>query len=167
MVKQTPLLFGSGILLACATLHYGVSDAELIQAREVAPRGAALFNKQCTQCHGQHGEGKLTTPPVLGRDALPEYPREPDPNSSSAAGDPEMLRLKARSRPAGAPSRDPFRNAGDLYKYLSSSMPPSEEARALMTPDDYWALVNFILLSRHIVMPSGGVTVNNANSVKL
>jgi hypothetical protein len=103
----------------------------------------------------------------LGRDALPEYPREQNPNSGLTAGDPEALRLKARSRPAGAPSRDPFRTAADLHAYVSRSMPPDEEARAALTADDYWALINFLLLSRGAAVPSEGVTDRTAAAVKL
>jgi Cytochrome C oxidase, cbb3-type, subunit III len=160
------MLLGAYAILACSGLRYGISDADRALAREVAPRGVALFAEQCARCHGQHGEGRSSTPPVLGRDALPEYPREQNPNSGLTAGDPEALRLKARSRPAGAPSRDPFRTAADLYGYVSRSMPPSEEARAVMTPDDYWALVNLMLLSRGVSVPRGGVTDKNAASVK-
>lgn len=166
MLGKCLLLLGACATLACSGLRYGISDADLALAREVAPRGVALFAQQCARCHGQHGEGRSSTPPVLGRDALPEYPREQNPNSGLTAGDPEALRLKARSRPAGAPSRDPFRTAADLYAYVSRSMPPDEEARKAMTADDYWALVNLLLLSRGISVPSEGVTDRTAASVK-
>jgi mono/diheme cytochrome c family protein len=167
VARPSPLPLGAAILVACASVQYGISDAELAKARDAAPRGAALFAAQCARCHGQHGEGKLSTPPVLGADALPEYPRERDPNSGLAAGDPEMLRLKARSRPPGAPWRDPFRTAKDLHAYLARNMPPDDEARATLTTDDYWALVHFVLLSRGSSVPPGGVTDKNADSVKL
>lgn len=167
MLGKSSLLLGACAMLACSGLRYGISDADLAKAREATPRGVALFAEQCARCHGQHGEGRSSAPPVLGPDALPEYPREQNPNSGLAAGDPEALRLKARSRPAGAPARDPFRTAADLYGYVSRNMPPGEEARAAMTADDYWTLVTFMALSRGAPVPSGGVTDKNATSVKL
>jgi hypothetical protein len=62
--------------------------------------------------------------------------------------------------------RDPFRTAADLHGYLTQNMPPDEDARAGMTADDYWALVNLVWLSRSASLPSEGVTDKNAASVK-
>jgi hypothetical protein len=167
MVGRGPLLFGACMTLACSGLRYGISEVDLTRARDATPRGVALFAERCAPCHGPRGEGRSSAPPVLGPDALPEYPREQNPNSGLAAGDPEALRLKARSRPAGAPSRDPLRTAADLYGYVSRNMPPEEDARGAMTADDYWSLVNFMLLSRGVSAPGGDVTDKNAASVKL
>jgi mono/diheme cytochrome c family protein len=166
MLARSSLLFGACVMLACSGLRYGISEADLTKSRAATPRGVALFAERCASCHGQRGEGRSSVPPVLGPDALPEYPREQNPNSGLAAGDPEALRLKARSRPAGAPARDPFRTAADLHGYLSRNMPPDDEARAAITPDDYWALVNLVWLSRGASPPSEGITDKNAASVK-
>ena len=105
------------VLVACAGVQYGASDASLARARAASPNGAALFSQRCATCHGERGERSSSTPPILGPGALPEYPRERNPNTGLAAGDPEAMRLEAQSRPAGAPWRDPFRSAGDLFRY--------------------------------------------------
>ena len=46
-------------------------------------------------------------------------------------------------------------------------MPPSEERRAALSAEDYWAIVNFMLLAHGVQLPPEGVTEKNAASVKL
>jgi hypothetical protein len=103
----------------------------------------------------------------MGAGALPEYPRERNLNADPAAGDPELLRLQAQTRPAGAPWRDPFRTAQDLYGYVSKKMPlPAKQAGSL-SAEEYWAIINFMLLGHGVEVPPEGVTAGNASSVKL
>src|SRR6185503_559228 len=117
-------------------------------------KGAALFAEQCAGCHGARGESATAgAPRVLGEGALPEYPRARNVNADPASGDPEALRLQAQSRPAGAPWRDPFRTAKDLHGYVSRNMPPSDKKRALLSAEDYWAIVNFMLLAHGVPTP--------------
>lgn len=103
----------------------------------------------------------------MGPGALPELPAEQNINADPAAGDPELLRLRARTRPAGAPWRDPFRTAEDVFRFVSTSMPlPAEKAGSLRA-EEYWAIVNFILVAHGVDVPPDGITEQNASAVKL
>jgi hypothetical protein len=152
---------------ACASTPRGATDGNLDQALRGVPEGATLFAQQCAGCHGQRGESSGTAPYVLGPGALPEYPREKNLTADPAAGDPAALRLEARSRPLGAPWRDPFRNAQDLYNYVSKYMPLPEKKAGSLTPEAYWAIVNFMLVAHGVRVPTGGVNPQNASTVKL
>src|SRR6186713_1791448 len=103
----------SAVAVACASVQYGATQESLTRAKSASPRGAELFHQQCAGCHGERGESTTGAPRVLGEGALPELPRARNVNADPAAGDRESLRLEARSRPAGAPWRDPFRTAKD------------------------------------------------------
>lgn len=167
MVMRSQLVFCACSVLACASPQYGATDASLARAQRITPEGSALFAKNCANCHGDHGQGKTSAPPLLGPDALPEYPRERSANVGPASGDPEALRLQARSRPAGAPWRDPFSSAGDLYRYVSQSMPPAAEQRSALSAKNYWEVINFMCLARGTALPPEGVTDKNADGLKL
>ena len=168
MAARCFLLVNVAIAAACAGVHYGATDSNLARARSVAPKGATLFRAQCAQCHGERGESATSSAPrLMGEGALPEMPRARNVNADPAAGDRESLRLEARSRPAGAPWRDPFRTAKDVHKFVSENMPPSEEARKALSAEDYWAIVNFVLSAHGVELPPEGVTEQNAGAVKL
>jgi cytochrome c5 len=167
MARRCTFLITAAIAGACASAQFGATDANLARARTGSPRGATLFNQQCAGCHGERGESRTGAPRVFGEGALPEYPRARNTNADPATGDPESLRLQAQSRPQGAPWRDPFRTAKDLHAYVSRNMPPDEEKRATLSPEDYWAIVNFMLLAHGVEVPPGGVTEANAGSVNL
>jgi cytochrome c len=160
-------LISALVLVACAASQYGATDASMARARAATPRGAELFQSQCAACHGEHGEGVSNTPPILGDDALPEYPRERNLNAGIASGDPEALRLQARARPAGAPWRDPFRTAADLFGYVSQNMPPVRDRKRALDAGDYWAIVNFMLRSQGVALPPAGVTADDAARIEL
>jgi cytochrome c len=151
---------------ACASTQYGATDTALDQAHRVAHRGASLFQRECAGCHGERGEG-ASAPRIMGQTALPEYPRERSVNTTPAAGDPEHLRLESQSRPMGAPRRDPFRTARDLHYFVSTEMPPSKQRREALTDEDYWDIVNFMLVAHGVPVPPEGVTESNASSVEL
>jgi hypothetical protein len=103
----------------------------------------------------------------MGVGALPEFPQEQNINADPAAGDPELLRLRAQTRPAGAPWRDPFRTAQDLYHYVSKNMPLPAGKAGSLSSEQYWAIINFMLLAHGVRVPPEGVTAENASSVKL
>jgi hypothetical protein len=103
----------------------------------------------------------------MGQGALPEFPQEQSMNADPAAGDPELLRLRSQTRPAGAPSRDPFRTADDLYRYVSKNMPLPADKAGSLSADEYWAIINFILQAHGVRVPPEGVAAANASSVKL
>lgn len=160
-------LVGVGLLAACAGTQRGPSDANFAKARSGSPAGFALFEEHCASCHGERGESVGKAPSILGEGALPEYPREHDINADPAAGDPELLRLRAQTRPLGAPSRDPFRTADDLYRYVSKNMPLPAQKAGSLSPEHYWAIVSFMLLAQGVALPAEGVTPKNASSLKL
>jgi hypothetical protein len=88
-------------------------------------------------------------------------------NATSAAGDAESLRLAARSRPLGAPHRDAFRTASDVFKYVQRSMPLPKERAGSLSTEDYWKILNFMLLAHGVELPESGVNAANAGSVEL
>jgi mono/diheme cytochrome c family protein len=168
MAARFLFIISVAIGAACSATQYGATDAGLAKARTISPKGAKLFQQQCAQCHGERGESATSSAPrVMGEGALPELPRPRNVNADPAAGDRESLRLEARTRPAGAPWRDPFRTAKDVHRYVNEHMPPSEEARKALSADDYWAIVNFVLSAHGVELPPGGVTEQNAGAVKL
>jgi mono/diheme cytochrome c family protein len=63
--------------------------------------------------------------------------------------------------------RDPeaFRTAETLFDYVSRSMPLPRDRIGSLKPEQYWAVVNFILLAHQSEVPPGGVTPENAPSV--
>jgi mono/diheme cytochrome c family protein len=156
-----------GLAAGCAGRQRGALPENLSKARDAAPSGFALFKASCAGCHGQRGESVGRAPRILGPGALPEYPPEQNVNADPAAGDPELLRLRAQTRPAGAPWRDRFRTAEDLHRYVSKNMPRPAEKAGSLPSDDYWAIVNFMLIAHGVEVPPGGVNSQNASSVKL
>jgi hypothetical protein len=167
MVHRWGFVIAAAMVGACAGTARGATDANLAAARSGSPNGAKLFAQNCSKCHGDRGESSGNAPDVLGDGALPEYPRAKSLIADPAAGDPESLRLKAQSRPLGAPSRDPFRTAQNLYDYVSKNMPLPDKLAGSLPPEDYWAIVNFMLLAHGVALPAGGVTPQNASTVKL
>ncbi len=167
MVRRCAFVITAAIAGACAATQYGATDANLARAKSASSAGATLFAEQCAGCHGARGESGTSAPRILGEGALPEYPRARNANADPASGDPETLRLQAQSRPAGAPWRDPFRTAKDLYTFVSKNMPPSEDKRSSLSTEDYFAIVSFMLVAHGVEVPPEGVTDKNAGSVKL
>lgn len=151
------------MLFACAASQLGATEADIARARDQTPPGAEDFTKECARCHGARGEGLAGTPYVLGPGALPTYPR--DFSGTSASTDPAQIQIQQQTRPAGAPRRDPFRNAGDLYGYLRNHLPKSRAA-SLQT-QDYWDIVAFMLAAQGIALPQGGLKAENGSSVSL
>jgi mono/diheme cytochrome c family protein len=152
---------------ACAGRQRGATPQNLAKAQSAVPNGLALFKNHCAGCHGQRGESLGRAPRILGPGALPKYPAEQNLNADPAAGDPELLRLRAQTRPAGAPSRDPFSSAEDLFQFVSKNMPRAPEKPGSLRPEEYWAIINFMLIAHGIDVPPGGVSAQNAISVKL
>jgi mono/diheme cytochrome c family protein len=166
--RRAGLVAVVALLVACgASTLRGATDANLAQARSSSPSGAALFEEHCASCHGARGESGTRAPRLMGEGALPVYPPERDLNADPAAGDPELLRLRAQTRPAGAPWRDPFRTAADVYGYVSKNMPLPAQKAGSLSPEQYWAIINFVLVAHGVRVPPEGVTAGNASSVKL
>jgi cytochrome c len=140
----------------------GASDANLASAKARAAPGASTFASRCASCHGERGEGKGYSPAILGPTDLPVYPR--DNATAPLTTDPVQLQLQSQQRPPGVPSRSPFRNARDLFNYLTQHR-PSELKELSQT--DLWPLVTFMLLAHGSQVPPGGVTAENADRVEM
>jgi mono/diheme cytochrome c family protein len=161
------LLAAFALPTACGSTQRGATDANMAKAQSGAPQGFALFEEHCSGCHGSRGESGSRAPRIMGEGALPEYPPERNVNADPAAGDPELLRLRAQTRPAGAPWRDPFRTADDVYRYVSKNMPLPAQKAGSLSPEQYWAIIDFVLRAHGVQVPPEGVTPNNASSLKL
>jgi hypothetical protein len=148
--------------VACGATRLGATDLQLASGRERATPGAGLFSAECARCHGEHGEGLAGSPAILGPGALPEFPRDLG-NGNASVTDPQQLQIQQQSRPEGAPSRDPFRNAQNLFDFVKTHLPKSRAAA--VKPADYWAVVTFVVAVQGADLPAGGVTADNAASV--
>ena len=152
------------VWLGCATTQMGASVADLDRARGQAAEGATTFVSECAQCHGQRGEGVGRAPAILGPGALPEYPRGGGSGDPTVV-DPQQLQIDAQTRPAGAASRDTFRNAQNLYDFTSTRMPKTQPGK--LKPADYWAVVTFLLAAQGASLPAGGIGPANASSIPI
>jgi cytochrome c len=142
----------------------GATQADLARAQEQAAPGANAFASACAKCHGPRGEGLAGAPPLLGRRALPEFPRNSG-SGDSAFIDQQQLQIEMQARPAGAAWRDPFRNAQDVFNFTSTHM-PREHAGTLKT-EEYWAVVNFLFAAQGASLPAGGIGPANASSIPI
>ena len=147
--------------LGCARTTRGATVEAVARARDQSAQGAAVFAAECAGCHGQRGEGLGGAQAILGPGALPEYP-----STSTAVGDPTitdpmLIQIQAQTRPAGAAWRDPFRNAGDLERFLTIHLPKSRAAE--LKEADYWAVVGFIFAVQGATLPPGGLGPTNAS----
>jgi len=164
MVSGALVLCGL-VLLGCAVTQMGATPADLARAHDQAAQGEVVFAGECAKCHGQRGEGIGGVPSLLGPGALPEYPRNAGGSGDPLLTDPQQLQIQAQTRPAGAASRDTFRNAQDLFSYTSTQMPKGHAGE--LKPSDYWAVVNFLLAAQGASLPTGGVGPVNASSVPI
>jgi mono/diheme cytochrome c family protein len=165
--KRCRFIAAVALGVACASTPRGATEANFASAQNSSPDGWSQFKQRCAGCHGERGESVTSAPRIMGAGALPEYPRERKHNADPAAGDPELLKLQAQSRPAGAPWRDPFRTAQDVYNYVSKKMPlPADQAGSL-SEAEYWSIINFMLRAHGVALPPEGVSAQNASSVKL
>jgi mono/diheme cytochrome c family protein len=142
---------------ACAPLHIGATDAQLARGRDRASNGASVFAAECATCHGQKGEGLAAAPEIFGPGSLPEYPRD---TTNAMVTDPQQLQIVQQTRPQGAPWRDPFRTAQDMFDFVKIHLPKNRTAQ--MKSDDYWAVVTFIFAARGADVPASGINADNA-----
>lgn len=151
-------------LAACATTPLGATDAQLAKAREATPTGAEVYAAHCARCHGDRGQGK-SAPQLIGVGALPKFPRASSDRTQQFT-DPQEIDQQVQTRPPGTPTREAFNNAGDVFNYVSKNMPKGDLAGTLK-PEEYWAVVTFILTAHGVQLPPGGVTPQNAESISL
>jgi mono/diheme cytochrome c family protein len=152
---------------ACASTPLGASEPNLANAQQKAGPGGELYQKECAACHGKRGEGLTNAPGIIGSGALPTYPRDQSLSTNPALSNNSQQQMQDSSRPPGAPSRDPFRTALDLYNYTSTKMPLPKSRAGTLKPEEYWAIVNFMLVAHGSAVPEGGITADNAASVQI
>lgn len=138
--EETPKQFGIGRAAPAAdiaTMNIDVSPngAGLPPGSGSAQQGAAVFAKNCAQCHGPNGQGM---PP-----AYPQLIGGPK-GSFNFAEDPSIPRTIGNYWPY----------ATTLFDYIRRAMPLT--APGSLTPDQTYAVVAF-LLTREGVVPDNAV----------
>ncbi len=103
----------------------------------------------------------------MGYRALPEYPDETSAEGNPQLSNPGQVRTQRLTRVPGAASRDPFQTSADVYRYVSTRMPMPSKRAGSLTSEEYWSIVNFMLLSHGVALPEGGVNAENAGRVRL
>jgi mono/diheme cytochrome c family protein len=171
--SRIAVLLGSSVavlavaLAACSATPLGASEPNLANAQQKAAPGAELYDHECAACHGKRGEGMTNAPAIIGAGALAEYPRDKSLSTSPAMSNNAQQQAGDSTRPPGAPSRDPFRTAQDIFGYVSTKMPLPKSRAGTLKPDEYWAITSFMLLAHGSAVPAGGVNASNAASVAI
>lgn len=148
---------------ACAATPLGATEGGIQAARQKASAGAAVYDRECAGCHGKRGEGLSAAPNIMGSGALPTYARDPSTNQAVAQATDAQQQQNLRS--PGQQTRQPFRTAQDLFEFTSRYMPLPQARIGSLKPEEYWAVVNFILTAHGSAVPPEGVTAANAKNV--
>jgi cytochrome c len=111
-----------------------------------AGRGEKLYAENCASCHGDLGEGSVTSrgriPGVVGPAALPLEP------------------------PPGAKYRkQPFRTARDVYEFVKTSMPPGMGGS--LSDQEYLEIVVFDLKANNIDLAGQTITPDGLSYIGL
>jgi mono/diheme cytochrome c family protein len=151
---------------ACTVTPLGATDTGVAAARAKSPPGADLFDRECASCHGRRGEGLTLAPAIMGSGALSKYSRD-DTSSSSPAFATNATTQNDLTRVPGRSKRGTFVTAQDLYDYVSTRMPLPKSNAGTLKPEEYWAIVNYMLIANGTPVPADGVTDANAKSVTI
>ena len=89
-------------------------------------QGKQLYGAKCAKCHGDAGQGKEKAPPVVGKDAFPEKPRE------------------------GAKRDVDFHTAADVFAWTAKHMPGN--APGSLSTDEYLAIFAFDLTANGVTL---------------
>jgi cytochrome c len=87
-------------------------------------KGKGLYVEKCAKCHGDAGQGTDKGPPVVGKDAFPQKPRE------------------------GAKRDVEFHTAADVFAFASKAMPG--DAPGTVPADDMLAIFAFDLTANGV-----------------
>lgn len=148
----------AALTFSCGGAQTGAQARSVADAKKRTPEGASVFERQCAGCHGKSGEGLGSAPALMGPSALPLY----------APGDPAATagqQPSGESSEPGEPVRQPFRTAEDLHAYVKEWMPLPKDRIGSLKDEDYWAVVNFILIANESAVPPNGVNAANASTV--
>ena len=112
-------------LLACSKNEPApAAPAEPATATAQIERGKQLYGERCAKCHGDGGQGTDKGPPVVGKDAFPQQPRQ------------------------GAKRNVEFRTAADVFAWATQHMPG--DAPGTMSTDEYLAIFAFDLTANGV-----------------
>jgi hypothetical protein len=64
-------------------------------------------------------------------------------------------------------TRVTLRTAGDLFSYVSTSMPLPQSKVGTLTSREYWDVVDFILRAQGVELPERGLSAANADEIPL
>lgn len=115
----------------------GAGEPAIAGARDEAPKGAAVYDRECAGCHGAHGEGLSNAPAVMGKEAL------------ALTGS----------------DRGKFVTAQDVFDYVKSEMPLPKKKVGTLSEQQYWEVTEYLLAASGRKLPDGGLTADNAASV--
>jgi len=112
------------------------------RAAEQVNAGEAVYDKTCSRCHGNEGQGrKGKYPAVIGEAALPLEP-------------PKRARLR----------KEELSTAQGLVEFVQESMPPRKGGS--LSGEEYLAVVAFLLSANGIEL-SDEITADNASQVDI
>jgi mono/diheme cytochrome c family protein len=157
------LLGSLALVAACSATPLGATQTGIATARQRVPTGAAVFERECAGCHGKRGEGLSSAPNIIGVGALPVYAR--DPSTSGNVAQQVENQQQDNLRPPGQQTRQPFHTAQDLFEFTSQWMPLPHARVGSLKPEEYWAVVNFVLVAHGASVPPEGVTPQNAKNI--
>lgn len=162
----------AGIMVAVVSVGCagprGATQQALARARANEAEGAKVYVDNCQICHGDIGQGGPGAPAIMGGSALPVRLRakrsavsriqNQDPNSPERKAYEESLVPGSGERE----QRMRFRNAKDIFTFLTEKHPPMS---ASLEPEQYWAVLTFVLDAHGTKIPPGGLNEKNAESV--
>jgi mono/diheme cytochrome c family protein len=159
-------LLGLAGSLGCATSSLGATDADLARGRSSTSEGAGVYAGECAGCHGRRGQGVGDAPAILGPGTLSEYPRDNPTSGVPGVQDLEQGEIDQRTHRAGAVGRMPFRNALDVYGFVTVHRSKRFKTPAAKTAHD-WAVVTFLMAANGAPIPDQGLTPENAGTVTI
>jgi len=114
-------------LVACGGSSKPASSAPAgATATAQIEQGKGLYVAKCASCHGDAGQGTDKAPPVVGKDAFPQKPRE------------------------GAKRDVEFHTAADVFAWATKHMPA--DAPGSLSTDEYLAIFAFDLTANGVVL---------------
>lgn len=149
--EETPKQFGIGRAapaadIAMMNIDVSPNGAGLPSGSGSAQQGAAVFAKNCAQCHGSNGQGM---PPVY-----PQLIGGPK-GSFNFADDPSIPRTIGNYWPY----------ATTLFDYIRRAMPLT--APGSLTPDQTYAVVAFLLTREGLVSDSAVLDARSLPAVQM
>jgi mono/diheme cytochrome c family protein len=136
-LRRWLLAVGSSAVLAGGCSSAPAGAQQSSVAEAKQQPGTSVYKRSCAGCHGDNGEGVSSMPAVMSGD-------EP-----------------------GTEALGRFQTAAELFAYVSKEMPLPKAKAGSLSAEDYWAVVNFLLVGHGSALPEGGVNEANAGSVQI